>query len=299
MTIELSIFLVQLDTLTPEGDTELATGLRNQLIKQAVMDYSRDKPDQVTVDVTGDGGKYYPILSNLTSWVEMFSRIESIQYPASAITADETPIYLDQEDWDDNYHDSSLLYLWLPNHAPSSSESFRVVHSAPYVWTVGTSTTSVAQTAHGFSTNDYVYQNSSGTWVAAGSSTENLTATHRVTTVTDSDNIIVTVLTVDVPQIDFFAVVSRAACLVCQAISERYSRSSDSTIAADSVNHTTKAGEFSRRAKEFCKLYNAHLGISTDSGGESQTGHAEFVDLDTAPGFAPGRQFLFHGRHTR
>ena len=303
MTIELSTFLTQLTNMVPEADTELAAIIRNQLIKQAVMDYGRDRPDTATDDVTGDGGKYYPINStNFPAFADEFSRISLIQYPAPVVASDETPVYLEPEDWDQDYYAGGIRFLWLPNHAPAASETMRVTYNAPYQWAVGNSTTVVSQIAHGFSGNDFVYLNDSSTWVSAGdgTSTAQLLATHQVTAVAGVDDFTTTILGTPVPEIDFFAVCNRAACLVCQAIAERFSRTSDSTITADSVNHTSRAQEFSNRAKEFCRLYNDHLGIITGSdGGELQSPHAEFVDLDTAPLFPNGRQFLFHGPGTR
>lgn len=307
MTIEISAFLTNLMNVVPEADTELAAIIRNQLIKQAVMEYGRDKPDTATADITGDAGKYYPInVTNLAGWTDEFSRISAIQYPAPAVASDETPVYLDQEDWDQDYYAGGVRYLWLPNHAPAATETMRVTYSSTYGWAAGSTTTgTVNQSAHGFSLNDYIYQNSAGTWVNAQDTTGNLLSTHQVTTVTDTDNFTATELCVAIPEIDFFAVCNKAACLVCQAISEKFSRATDSTITADSVNHTSKAGEFSRRAGEFCKMYTQSLGIVSPSGGDrnSRGGavelpHAEFIDLDTRPRTG-SREYLFRNRGTR
>ncbi len=93
-TLDLSTFAVQLLNMVPEADTELTALVRNQHIKQAVMDYGRDKPEITVDDVTGDGGKYYALDggSAVTSnWRDAFSQIQSIQYPAPTIASDETP----------------------------------------------------------------------------------------------------------------------------------------------------------------------------------------------------------------
>lgn len=299
MTIALSVFLVQVDNMVPEADTELAEFKRLHAIKQASMDFGRDVPDEITEDVSGDGGKFYPIAANLTKWDDGLSHIGTIQYPAPTVASDETPVYLEAEDWDDNYYASGVRYLWLPSHAPAATETMRITYSAPYTWSTGSSTTAVAQTGHGFSVADYVYQNAAGTWLDAGVNV-NLLATHKVTAVADADNFTATNLVVDLPPADFFAVCNRAACLICQAIAERYSRTSDSTISADSVNHTSRAGEFASRAREFCRLYAEHVGVAAgDDGAATAQGHAEFVELDTAPTWPAGREFIFHGRHTR
>src|SRR3990167_6873446 len=150
MTFELSEFLTQLMNMVPEADTELAAIIRNQLIKQAVVDYSRDRPDTIASDVTGDSGNYYPInATNLPSWADEFSHILTIQYPAPVVASDETPVYLDTEDWDEDYYAGGVRYLFLPNHAPGATEKLRITHTAPYLWTVGTATPSVAQNSAG------------------------------------------------------------------------------------------------------------------------------------------------------
>jgi len=303
MTITLSAFLANVMVMVPQADTELSAIDRNQIIKQAVMDYGRDRPNLVTDDVTGDGGKYYLLdgASAVTSaFSDEFSQIVSIQYPAPTIASDETPVYLDNGDWDHNYYDASNRYLFLPNHAPVAAETMRITYSAPYVWTAGTITKAVAYPAHGFSLNDFIYQNADGAWVAGYAA--NLLATHQATIVPDVDNFTAAELVVAVPQMDFFAVCNRAACLVCFAIAERYSRTSDSSISADSVNYTSRAQEFRTQAREFCRLYNDHLGIMSDANGENASAGkpmADFVDLDTSPLWPTGRDFLFHGRATR
>ena len=303
MSISLSTFLTQLMNMVPEADTELNLPSRNQHIKQAMADYSRDRPDIITTDFSGDGGKYYGITASLTSWSDEFSRISAIQYPAPTIAGDETPVYLEPDDWDEDYYQGGTRYLWLPNHAPAASETVRVEYTAPYLWTSGSITTSITKTAHGHTLNDFVQEDDVLTFINAGS-TANLLATHQVTTVTDVDNFTVTELAVTAPEFDFFAIANRAACLVCQALAERFSRSTESTVNADRVRITTRAKEFSERAKEFCNLYNMHMGIMTDGasgvgGVKLGEGHAEFIDLDPMPTTGHGRDFLHRSGGSR
>lgn len=296
MAYELAEFLTQLMNMVPEADTELAAIIRNQLIKQAVSDYSQVKPDEVSTDVTGDGGKYYDLLSSLTAYADSFSRIRSISYPAAVVASDESPHYLEPEDWDEDFYAGGTRYLFLPNHSPAATETFRVRYSAPYAWSAGTTTTSVNQSSHGFSANDFIY-NDGSSWVSAGiGATANLLATHQATTITDADNFTATALGVAVPEVDFFAVCNRAACLACHALAERFARTSDSAITADSVNHTPRSSLFAERAREFCRLYNEHLSLSSGDEGQIELPHAEFVDLDPMP---PGRDYLFRRRTTR
>lgn len=103
------------------------------------------------------------------------------------------------------------------------------------------------------------------------------------------------------PSGHFYAICNLAAGLVCQAIATKYSRTNDSIISADSVSHTSRASEFARRAREYIGFYEEQLGLGdglTDGPGFVQAAGA-FVDLDTAPSWTIGRQYLFHGRGTR
>lgn len=297
MAISLTVFQAQVDGLISASDSELSELRRVRNIKAALERYSRDKPDEITSDVTGDAGKYYAInTTNLPSWIEGFSQIVSIQYPAPTVADDEPPIYLEPGDWNDDYWAASVRYLFLPNHAPAATETLRIRYTAPYDWSASTITEAVAKVAHGLLVNDYLYKEDL-TWYEA---TDPRIATHRVTAVADVDNYTRALLQADPPPMDFFAVCYLAAGICAQAIATRYSRSADSTISADSVDHLSKADQWSRRAREYIGEYEKALGISGgEDGGPQQEAAGEFVDWDTAPSWPANRDYLFHGRHTR
>lgn len=292
MAFTLGVFLAQVDNLLAAVNNELSQLARYRQIKQAVARYSIDRPDLYTEDVSGDGGRYYAI-TNLTKFVEDFSRVVAIEYPAYAVSADHAPTMLAPEDWDDAYYTSgNTRYLRFPNHSPASTETIRVQYTYPFPWTASSTTSAISQAAHGLSVNDYVYLEES-TWIKAA---DGQIATHLVTVVTDSSNATAALLQTSIPSGDFFAVCNLAAGLCCQAIADKYSRTSDSTIAADSVGHTTRAGEFSARAKELMKLYEQHLKLGKDSNG-TQSGYpaaSQFVDFNTTPGWPQGRDYLWH-----
>lgn len=292
MAVSLAVFRAQVDGLIAASDTELSELRRERLIKSAVERYSTDKPDKITVDVSGDDGNYYEISTSLTSWVEGFSRIDAIEYPAPTVASDEAPTYLDPEDWDDDYWDASKRYLYLPHHAPATGDKMRIRYTVPWLWVDSTITTVVEQIAHGFALNDYLYLED--IWVKA---TDQRIATHKISVLTDVDNFTVELLEVDIVVADFFAVCNLSAGLCAQAISAKYSRTSDSTFSADSVDHLSRAQQWAARAKAFIALYEEHLGIGADAGDEQGTG--DFVDWDTSPGWPGSRDYLFHGKHTR
>lgn len=297
MGIPLTVFLAQVDGLLAADSSELADLRRQRLIKAALERYSADAPDEYVETEVGDGGRYYKLVGTapvLSNWVRGFSQVLAIEYPAASVASDETPVYLEPEDWDDGFETDGDVYLYLPRHTPAATESFRVRYTAPYDWTAGTVTVAVVQATHGFAPNDYVYKESTNVWYEAD---DVKLATHKVTAVPDAGNFTAAVLAVDPPAQDFFAICHLAAGLCCQAIAARYSRTNDSTINADSVDHRSRADMFASRAKEFIKLYERHLGLGEKGAGSRPAG--EFVDWDTAPGWPSGRQFVFHGRGGR
>ena len=296
MAFLLSVYDAQVNNLIA-GDTDILSQLaRWRLEVSAIERYSNDAPDHYSEDVTGDAGKYYA-MSNLTNWSEGFSRVTQIEYPAATVASDETPQYLEPEDWQDDYwaeiSGTHTRHIWLPNHAPAATETMRITYTVPYAWTAGGSeSAAITQASHGFSVDDYVYLDGS-IYTTAG---DIRNATHQVTTVTDTSTFKVKILSTTTPQEDFFALCHLAAGLCCQAMAAGFSKSSDSTINLDAVDHRSKASEYSRRAREFFALYEKHLGL-----GAEQKVHAagDFVDWDTAPGWPTGRKYVFHGEGTR
>lgn len=241
MAIKLATFSSTVDGLIVADDDELSIVHRQDMIQAALERYSHDAPDEVTTDVTGDGGKYYTISTSLTSFVEGFSRIIAIEYPAPTVDSDEAPTYLDPEDWDDDYWADNTRYLWLPHHAPAATEKMRIRFTAPYIFTSGE---------------------------------------------------------VDVPTAHFYTVCVLAAGLCAQAMADKYSRTSDSTISADSVDHLSRAQQWSRRARELIDMYKELMGLDADDGATVH-GTGDFVDWDTAPSWPRGRRYLFHGSESR
>lgn len=298
MAFSLTVLLAQVDDILSADNSELPQLARYRHIKSALSQYSEHAPDEITNDLAGDGGKYYAI-TGLTSFVDNFSRVLRIEYPAYAIANDSQPQALEGDDWVDDYRDgANVRYLYFPNHAPSATETIRVKHTAPYLWEASTSTASVNSTGHGLSVNDYVYQ-SGNTWVSATSEI----ATHRITAVADVDNFTVAILQTDIPATDFYAFAQLCASLCCESIAVKYSRTSDSTINLDSVDHPSRAQNFRMRAKELFNMYTQHMGIAFGKDGRliSEANHAgtAFVKWDTSPEYPRGRRYLYHGRRVQ
>lgn len=223
-------------------DDQEGKNARQQAVKAALERYSNDKPEETIDDFTGDGGVYYDLTSTpvITGFVDGFSRVTRIEYPAQAVSADHTPTMLEPEDWDDAYWAGGVRYLRFPHHTPASTETVRVTFTTPYAFSSGS---------------------------------------------------------VTIPAQDYQAIVHLAAGLACEYYATRYSRSNDATISVDSVDHMTRAQQFSSRAREFFRLYEEHLGLGEEAGPYTAAG--EFVDWDTMPGYPAGRGYMFHGRYSR
>jgi len=197
MAITLDTFKAQVDNLLSADNNELAVLARYRNIKAAMERYSRDLPDDYVEDEVGDGGKFYKLTGTsavLANWVEGFSRVMEIEYPAVTIASDQTPVYLQPEDYRDDYWQGGDRYLFLPNHSPAATETMRIKFGVPYDWTASTVATAVTQTAHGFAVADYIYLDGS-TWYKA---TDPRVATHKVTA-KDTDTFTAVLLQADPP----------------------------------------------------------------------------------------------------
>jgi hypothetical protein len=302
--ILLSAFRQQVDYLITADNNELPLLARNSAVKGAVERYGRDRPYIHADDVTGTASHFYPIATALPSWVEGFSRVESIEYPAHALADNARPQYLQPLDFIDDYLIADVRYLYLPNHAPAATETLRVTYSVPWTWAASTTLTNVTQAAHGFAVNDYVYYNSAGDtdylWKKASHPS---LGTHRVTAVTAatppavSGAFVCAELQVGVREEHFNAVCYLAAAGCCRALATKYALGSDSTIGADSVQRTNNAGEFARRADEFVALYEQ--GIGSGKTVAPSRAYGQFVEMFPEAGWPGNRDFMFHGRRTR
>ena len=116
-----------------DADDDLDSTDRQDRIRGALMEYSHDVPNEVTEDEPGDGGRYYAV-SGLASWVEDFSQVIQIEYPAATVASDETPVYLARDDYDADYWDGSTHYIYFKNASPASGESFRARYTVPYTF---------------------------------------------------------------------------------------------------------------------------------------------------------------------
>jgi hypothetical protein len=214
------------------GEIPLGEGEKGLALDLAVKEHSRYRPQVIAEDVTGDGGFDYA-LSDLASWSEGFSAIQSVEYPVD--DDDENADILQEEQWQ-IYRKPAGRVLRLLEDTPETDEEIRITYTALH-------------------------------------------------TCTDS--------TCTVETIDEEAVQALASGYFCSMLATYYAQSTDSTIAADSVDHKSKSQEYAARSRALRKVYFDHLGIK-----EGQRKPASVTrDQDTMPSWRADH--LTHKRRHR
>lgn len=129
--------LMDTSTTNPNLPTD---GALEEAITNAVIKFSQDRPRLIVADVTGNGTPYYILSTVLSAWVDEFSRVEQIEYPASAPGADYVPSYLQEADDWEYYATPSNKYLRLKTVVPAATETLRVTYSTLHTHTTVTDT---------------------------------------------------------------------------------------------------------------------------------------------------------------
>ncbi len=107
-------------------------------IQAAVKEYGRDRPREAVIDKTGDGTPFVAT-SGLTGWVDEFSHVLKIEYPAAAVSASHRPQFLDPaSDWTE-YRTAAARYVHLAV-TPSASETVRLWYTVPRALTTAVDT---------------------------------------------------------------------------------------------------------------------------------------------------------------
>ena len=122
-----------LDTHLPDISTTLfPTLIRYRQVKAAHEQYCRDWPDLGLAESAGDDGRYYAITSLISDWVEGFSQVRSIEYPAATFSSDESPNMLKRADWRDDVWGivstvktlGAIIFLITPSNKVLSADVF-------------------------------------------------------------------------------------------------------------------------------------------------------------------------------
>lgn len=99
-------------------------------IVPALSLFSVDRPRDVVVESAGTGSQYLALPSSASGWVDGFSRVSNIEYPARQVP----PVFVDQQRWvvTRDPSDVSVEKLLLLDSTPSSSEYVRVWFSTAW-----------------------------------------------------------------------------------------------------------------------------------------------------------------------
>lgn len=111
-------------------DHLLSDGDLDDLVQAAVERYSQLVPGLATVNITGTGSRYYD-RDLLTGFVADWSRIEQVEFPARDVESSSVPQFLDIGSDIRWYRDGTDVYLYLPSHQPSASQTLRVTFTVP------------------------------------------------------------------------------------------------------------------------------------------------------------------------
>lgn len=111
-----------------------------QEISACVYQFSQDLPRSITADVSGTGSRYYK-LTALNNWVDGYSTLRSIEFPAidpDAVDQTLAPTYLDIDEFTGDirrYRKGADDYIVTHNFAPTDDQTLRIEFTTPYALT--------------------------------------------------------------------------------------------------------------------------------------------------------------------
>ena len=141
----LAELLALVDIHLTSDDNEYPQASREQKIRDALREYSRDRPDVLVEDVTGDGTQFYRLDTSLDKWEIKFSQIRQVEYPAVDLSAGSgQPQFLEDDEFEvyrAEVSGSQVDYLRFDNLSPASTETIRITYTARYTFDGGDNTT--------------------------------------------------------------------------------------------------------------------------------------------------------------
>lgn len=116
------------DDILQDKDAKLSTAQVNYFIQNsAVSQYSKHKPYIRTVDITAASTYDYSITTYLTSWIDGFSNVKNIEYPADVY---QQPQIVPKEEWQ-IYEKTTGKFIRFLTTTPNSG-TIRVWYSSPH-----------------------------------------------------------------------------------------------------------------------------------------------------------------------
>lgn len=273
-------------------------------IDEAVKEYSRAKPREIIDHFAGQDEYDYDIANLLPNWVDDFSNIKDIEYPAGEQAAE----IIEDIDWEIYKPDPREYSI-----ADIESEATEIVLST-------------VANALFFKKHDCIYikdeTNSEINWAAADGNTTTGVVTLKNAAANDyesatvskrkvlrfpnhspaADEIIRVIYTAThthstdadtIPTIDYDAVVNLAAAIAALKVAAHFAKSADSSIGADAIDYITKAALWKDQADKYLGMYKEHLGIR--DGEPAAASKTKDWDLT----YPWGSDYLFHGRRSR
>lgn len=107
------------------------------IAEQSRQHFSRDKPQALVFDITGNGTGIYTLTGVATNWANKFSSITQLEYPSGQ----PTPIYVDRNTYAMYRPSNTLEQLKFFSMSPTASETIRLSYSAPHVFAANSTST--------------------------------------------------------------------------------------------------------------------------------------------------------------
>lgn len=128
----LSTFNAAVLLRVPESDNVIDSAGRNSAVAEAVATFNRHRPQRLVADIAGSD--VYD-LSLPADWVEGFSEVLAVEYPAG----EREPLFLDPETYL-LYDNASTVKLRLLEYTPQAGETVRLTYTIPHVVDADSST---------------------------------------------------------------------------------------------------------------------------------------------------------------
>ena len=126
-----SDFITSIGILVHGESLKLGETEKIKALDMAIKEHSRQRPNVLVVDVTGDDTFEFKCTTIMTYWKEGFSAILSIEYPVD--DDDETPDMLEDDSIIKSYQKSDGEYFRFLEDTPTDEEEFRLKYTAPHV----------------------------------------------------------------------------------------------------------------------------------------------------------------------
>jgi len=112
--------------------TEVIMGVDQSSVTNTVSTY--DGTDWTAYGTASAG--ILEVTAATPGWRSLMGMPLEVEYPAAAVSSDEAPNRLEDDEWE-TYHTEEGLWLRFPAHRPSTTETIRASISEPYEWVRG------------------------------------------------------------------------------------------------------------------------------------------------------------------